>query len=78
MNRIILGDNLSVLPSLPDSFARLVYIDPPFNTGKDQKRDRFKAIADEIEGKRTGFGGRKQGRKSPLTPTPTCRSISIF
>ena len=58
MNRIILGDNMNVLPTLPDSFARLIYIDPPFNTGKEQKRDRFKAIADEVKGIRTGFGGR--------------------
>lgn len=39
MNRIILGDNALVLSELPDSFARLVYIDPPFNTGKTQARD---------------------------------------
>ena len=58
MNRIILGDNMNVLPDLPDAFSRLIYIDPPFNTGKEQKRDRFKAIADEIKGIRTGFGGR--------------------
>ncbi|MCH7572798.1 MAG: site-specific DNA-methyltransferase [Planctomycetes bacterium] len=58
MNRIILGDNMNVLPTLPDAFSRLIYIDPPFNTGKEQKRDRFKAIADEVKGIRTGFGGR--------------------
>lgn len=64
MNRIILGDNMNVLPTLPDSFARLIYIDPPFNTGKKQKRDRFKAIADEIKGKRTGFGGKSYRTES--------------
>lgn len=37
-NALILGDNAAVLPTLPASFARLVYIDPPFNTGKLQKR----------------------------------------
>ena len=47
-NRIIQGDNLEILPTLPDAFARLIYIDPPFNTGKIQKRDRIKAIADEF------------------------------
>ena len=64
MNRIILGDNMNVLPTLPDSFARLIYIDPPFNTGKEQKRDRIKAIADEIKGKRTGFGGKSYRTES--------------
>ena len=34
MQKIILGDNLAVLPSLPEGFASLIYIDPPFNTGK--------------------------------------------
>ncbi len=58
MNRIILGDNLEALPTLPEAFARLIYIDPPFNTGNTQQRQRIKALADEIRGDRTGFGGR--------------------
>ncbi|WP_281167340.1 DNA-methyltransferase [Meiothermus rufus] len=36
---------------------RLIYIDPPFNTGKMQRRDRFKAVASS-EGTRKGFGGK--------------------
>jgi site-specific DNA-methyltransferase (adenine-specific) len=59
MKRIILGDNAEVLPTLPASFARLVYIDPPFNTGKVQKRDRIRATATDGEGSRGGFGGRR-------------------
>lgn len=58
MNRIILGDNLEVLPTLPDGFARLIYIDPPFNTGTTQKRNRMKVVAD-AKGEREGFGGRR-------------------
>lgn len=38
---IILGDNLDVIPKLPKGFARLIYIDPPFNTGKKQKREKL-------------------------------------
>src|SRR5271163_3551494 len=59
MKRIILGDNAEVLPTLPASFARLVYIDPPFNTGKVQRRDRIRATATEGEGDRGGFRGRR-------------------
>lgn len=59
MKRIILGDNAEVLPSLPEGFARLVYIDPPFNTGKVQKRDRIRVTATDEEGERGGFGGRR-------------------
>jgi site-specific DNA-methyltransferase (adenine-specific) len=59
MKRIILGDNADVLPALPERFARLVYIDPPFNTGKTQKRDRIRVTATDGEGDRGGFGGRR-------------------
>lgn len=58
MNKIILGDNLDVLSTLPDAFARLIYIDPPFNTGKVQQRQRIRAYADASNGNRRGFGGR--------------------
>jgi site-specific DNA-methyltransferase (adenine-specific) len=36
MGSIVLGDNLDVLRELPDGLANLIYIDPPFNTGKRQ------------------------------------------
>ncbi len=35
-DQIIEGENLAVLPSLPDGVFDLVYIDPPFNTGRVQ------------------------------------------
>lgn len=35
------GDNLNVLKDIPNSYVDLIYIDPPFNTGKTQKRKRF-------------------------------------
>jgi site-specific DNA-methyltransferase (adenine-specific) len=59
MNKIILGDNADVLRSLPEKFARTIYIDPPFNTGKAQKRDRIRVTATDGEGERGGFGGRR-------------------
>ncbi len=57
MKKIILGDNAAVLPTLPDKLARLCYIDPPFNTGKVQARDRIRVTRAFGEGERTGFGG---------------------
>lgn len=42
MNQIIHGDNLQVLPTLQDNSYSLIYIDPPFNTGKVQKRNSYK------------------------------------
>jgi site-specific DNA-methyltransferase (adenine-specific) len=56
-NKIVLSDNMTYLPTLPDGTFDLIYIDPPFNTGKTQKRDRFRATANP-EGDRIGFGGK--------------------
>src|ERR1035437_9211538 len=58
VGRIVLADNLAVLGSLPDDSIDLVYIEPPFNTGKRQTLRRLRAVADPGGGDRTGFGGR--------------------
>jgi site-specific DNA-methyltransferase (adenine-specific) len=47
---------LDVLPKLPLAFARLAYIDPPFNTGEVQRRTRMK-VKRAVEGDRFGFHG---------------------
>ncbi|RKZ12635.1 site-specific DNA-methyltransferase [bacterium] len=58
MGSIVCADNLEATAALPDGFARLIYIDPPFNTGTSQSRQRIKAVADP-EGDRTGFAGKR-------------------
>jgi site-specific DNA-methyltransferase (adenine-specific) len=58
VKRIVLGDNLDVLRALPQACARLIYIDPPFNTGRLQKRTRVRTVRDDA-GDRTGFQGRR-------------------
>ena len=58
MGQIILGDNLEVLPTLEDESVALIYIDPPFNTGKPQKRTRLRTRRVPDGGDRRGFGGR--------------------
>jgi len=58
MNRIYFGDNLPILHSLDDESIDLIYIDPPFNTGKRQGRTRIKVVQDPESGKRVGFGGK--------------------
>ena len=37
-NQVVFGDNLALLQKLPDECVSLIYIDPPFNTGKVQSR----------------------------------------
>jgi site-specific DNA-methyltransferase (adenine-specific) len=58
MRRIVLGDNLEVLPTIPTGSVDLIYIDPPFNTGRTQRRTRIRARRDE-HGDRVGFQGRR-------------------
>jgi site-specific DNA-methyltransferase (adenine-specific) len=58
MNEIHFGDNLPILKSMADSSASLIYVDPPFNTGKRQARTQIRAVASE-HGDRTGYQGRR-------------------
>lgn len=60
VHRIVLGDNLPTLRSLEAESVDLIYIDPPFNTGKTQARTQLKTTAaGEDAGDRTGFAGRR-------------------
>lgn len=55
---IIHANNMNVLVALPDASFQMIYIDPPFNTGKRQMRRNAKMVQD-AEGDRVGFGGRR-------------------
>jgi site-specific DNA-methyltransferase (adenine-specific) len=57
MNRIFYGDNLPILTSMKDESVDLIYIDPPFNTGKIQKRRTLQTVRSE-NGDRKGFNGK--------------------
>jgi site-specific DNA-methyltransferase (adenine-specific) len=58
MNRIYFGDNLPILKSLSDESVNLIYIDPPFNTGKTQNRTQIKTKRSK-DGDRVGFSGNR-------------------
>jgi len=55
---VIAADNATILSRLPDAAFDLVYVDPPFNTGRAQARHTLQVAADE-RGERVGFGGRR-------------------
>ncbi|MBC7834900.1 MAG: site-specific DNA-methyltransferase [Phycisphaerales bacterium] len=57
--RIIEGENLQVVAALPAAFARLIYIDPPFNTGHEQQRKRIRVKHAADGERRHGFHGRR-------------------
>jgi site-specific DNA-methyltransferase (adenine-specific) len=56
--KIILADNMAVLPSIPSGSVNLIYTDPPFNTGAARERTTLRTVRDDA-GDRTGFQGRR-------------------
>ncbi len=59
---VIRGDNLPVMGMLPDGAFDVVYLDPPFNTGRAQTRRTLLTVQAQRArdvGTRIGFGGRR-------------------
>lgn len=52
------GDNLPILRGMVDGGFALIYVDPPFNSGRAQSRTRLKTVRD-VDGDRTGFQGER-------------------
>ncbi|MEO9094543.1 MAG: site-specific DNA-methyltransferase [Microbacteriaceae bacterium] len=46
-NLVVTGDNLPIVRALPASSFTLVYLDPPFNTGRTQRRQTTTAVRTE-------------------------------
>ena len=57
-NWVLYADNADVLPQLRDGSFRLIYIDPPFNSGKVQRRKKLATVRSK-DGDRVGFGGQR-------------------
>ena len=57
-NKVIFTDNLPALAQLNTGSVQLIYIDPPFNTGRTQKRTQLRTTRSK-HGDRTGFKGEK-------------------
>jgi site-specific DNA-methyltransferase (adenine-specific) len=60
---VVHADNLEVVSGLPSGAFQLIYLDPPFNTGRSQTRQRTKAVRAEAgAGSVIGFKGRSYER----------------
>ena len=60
---VVHADNLGVIAGLPDDTFRLIYLDPPFNTGRPQARRRTTSVRSEGgAGSVIGFKGRSYER----------------
>ncbi|MEX5265437.1 site-specific DNA-methyltransferase [Kocuria sp. CPCC 205231] len=56
---VVAAENLDLLRRLPGGAFRMIYVDPPFNTGRTQRRRESTVTpAAAGEGDRTGFAGR--------------------
>jgi site-specific DNA-methyltransferase (adenine-specific) len=71
--RIYLEDNLRTLRGIPTGSIDLIYIDPPFNTGKSQEHKALRTVQSE-QGDRTGF----QGRRYSTTVLSTRKFDDLF
>jgi site-specific DNA-methyltransferase (adenine-specific) len=60
---LVEGDCADVLERLPPGAFDMVYVDPPFNTGHTQRRERLRVVRD-ADGDRAGFGGRRYRSES--------------
>jgi len=58
---LIHGDNLTVMAGLPDESMQLIYLDPPFNTGRTQHRKTIRSTRDP-DGAHLGFSGTTYAR----------------
>src|SRR5699024_116544 len=57
-NKIIHGDNMAILTEVPDESVTMIYVDPPFNTGRTQSRASMTTVrVADGKGDRVGFGG---------------------
>ena len=57
INEVINGENLAALKSMPDASFQLIYIDPPFNTGRSQVRTNRSSISSTTGN--LGFQGKR-------------------
>ena len=57
-NTLYFGDNLGILKTLQTESVQLIYIDPPFNTGRTQTRGTTTTTRNE-DSNRVGFKGQR-------------------
>jgi len=58
VDEILLADSADALAGFEDESFQLIYVDPPFNSGRLQTRRTLRTSVDP-DGDRTGFGGRR-------------------
>jgi site-specific DNA-methyltransferase (adenine-specific) len=75
-DQVLLGDCLDLLPGFADGSFQLIYIDPPFNTGREQSRATLRTVADS-SGDRRGFQGRRYSTRL-LSESSYCDSFEDY
>lgn len=65
---VVHNEALATLQALPTGCVDMVYVDPPFNTGRARRGERISVVRDE-DGDRAGFAGRRYA--TTRTPSET-------
>src|SRR3954454_19305808 len=71
VNRLLLGDNLELMRAEPDESVQMAYLDPPFNTGRDQTR---RTLATTVA---TNGNGDPPGLRPPPLHHPPARGVLL-
>lgn len=71
-----MGDNVDVLASLPDESFRMIYIDPPFNTGRTQTRKTLKTTR-SVTGQELGSRASPMRQSAEKLHPMTTSSLTI-
>ena len=78
-DEILLGDNLEILPrGFQDDAIQMIYIDPPFNTGKQQIRKTLETTPDRRAATGSASKVRRYSRRGSLRSRRTLDRIDDY
>ena len=79
--RIVQAENLDWLSRQPEGGFELIYVDPPFNTGREKRLRRVRSERDDEGGDHTGFGGKRYRTtflEARATAGVSIRNVEIY
>ena len=74
---VIQGDNLEAMRRLPDGAFQVVYLDPPFNTGKTQRRQSIRVKRSDRAEAETDAGGAAPAAADALADEPVVETPGL-
>ena len=78
VNKTICGDSFEVMKNLPEKFADLLIVDPPYNMDKDFSGKSFKKMTDEVEENKKEEDARREDKEWRSLKRPDGREIRLL